>query len=153
MLDRRTLERTAIWSLNGHVEIPQVVFMRSSRDSRRRVCHQTLRFLSCGGGGLRAEEECSGPHTLIIRCDGASVKARYIGGLQRDTPSEEPWHESKRSEDTVAGPHESASVRSPTAIPEPLVNSDYLLMSDTRSLSESCRPHRRIMQARMTGFV
>jgi hypothetical protein len=43
---------------------------------------------------MRSENRGSvlGPHTLIIRCDGASVKAGYICGLQRDTPSGETWH-------------------------------------------------------------
>jgi hypothetical protein len=104
-LNRRTLERTAIWPLDSHIEIPQVVVMRSSRDSGRRVCHQTLRFLSCEGG-LRTEEMYSGPHTLIIRCDSASVKMGYIGGLHRYTPSEEPWPRVQKmtNRGTVNGP-------------------------------------------------
>jgi hypothetical protein len=58
----RTLEWTAVWTLDGHIKISQVVFMRSRRDSGQRVCHKALRFLSCGGkGGGRLStpgEEC-----------------------------------------------------------------------------------------------
>jgi hypothetical protein len=108
-LNGRTLERTAIWTLDSHIEIPQIVVMWSSRYSGRRVCHQTLRFLSCEGG-LRTEEMYSGPHTLIIRCDSASVKMGYIGGLHQDTPSEEPWPRIQKmtNRGTVTSPHESA---------------------------------------------
>lgn len=45
-VDGRTLEWTAVWTLDGHIKISQVVFMRSRRDSGQRVCHKTLRFLS-----------------------------------------------------------------------------------------------------------
>jgi hypothetical protein len=90
-VDRRTLEWTAIWALDGHVEIPEVVLMWGSRDSRRGVCHKTLCFLSCGGvgdGGLSTKEVWLERHTLIIRCDHASVNMD-IGGLSLDAPWEE----------------------------------------------------------------
>ncbi len=84
-VNRRTLERTAIWALDGHIKIPQVVLMWGSRDSRRGVRHKTLCFLSCGGGGegglsTDVKEVWLESHTLIILCDHASVNMD-IGGL------------------------------------------------------------------------
>src|SRR5216684_5312266 len=43
--ERRTLEWTAIWALDSHIKIPQIVFVWSSRYSGCRVCHKALRFL------------------------------------------------------------------------------------------------------------
>jgi hypothetical protein len=48
---RHTLERTAIWTLDGHIKIPQVVIVRGSRYSGCRVCHKAFRFLGTLGEG------------------------------------------------------------------------------------------------------
>src|SRR6267154_811367 len=65
MMTRRTLERTAIWALDSHIKIPQIVVVRGSRYSGCRVCHKALRFLEMVGGKrrLRTKKEgccCSG---------------------------------------------------------------------------------------------
>jgi hypothetical protein len=78
-MTRRTLERAAIWALDSHIKIPQVVIVRGSRYSGCRVCHKAFRFLGTVGGGkgvcARRRVALLGSHTLIIRCDNhASVE-------------------------------------------------------------------------------
>ncbi|SRR6266446_5167500 len=74
-MTRRTLKRTAIWALDSHIKIPEVVIVWSSRYSGCRVCHKALRFLETWGKGVCTRGRVLlGSRTLMIRCNHASVE-------------------------------------------------------------------------------
>lgn len=101
-MTRHTLERTAIWTLDRHIKIPQIVIVRGSRYSGSRVCHKALRFLeTVGGKGVCARRGVLlGSRTLIIRCNRARVEIGY--GHKLDKTYLGKSHESSLSQNNMA---------------------------------------------------
>ena len=90
---RRTLEWTPVWTLDGHIKVPEIVLVWGSGYSRCGVCYQTLRLLI----GVDKDAQRGGSHEryinipLLCAITVNGLGSERKGQTRPDAPLEGPW--------------------------------------------------------------